>query len=70
MSRIGLGDILYWLFRPAVYFIDWAWGTDLKDCQVCKARRHKLNGMFSVPAWAIILFVTLLVAAISWRNGE
>lgn len=43
MKKIGLGDVAYYLFRPVVYVIDWVWGTDLKDCSVCKARRARWN---------------------------
>lgn len=61
----GLGDLAYYVFRPAVYLIDWVWGTDLKDCDRCKERRAKWNSWISVPRLvaigALILLLTLTV---------
>lgn len=56
----GLGDLAYWIFRPFVYFTDFVWGTDLKDCEVCKARRERWNSWGMLPRW-VILIVTLLM---------
>lgn len=68
---IGLGDIAYWLFRPAVYVIDWTWGTDLKDCDKCKARRKRWNAWISAPWWvAFIIFVTIFALVILWRREQ
>lgn len=64
----GLGDLAYWLFRPIVYFVDFVWGTDLKDCDVCKARRKRWNAVASIPRrLAVILLVTMCGALIAWR---
>ena len=66
MKRIGLGDIAYWAFRPAVWLIDATWGTDLHSCEVCAARRKRWNALASLPAWLAILLVTIVVALILW----
>lgn len=69
-KRIGAGDIVHWLFRPAVYFIDLIWGTDLRDCDRCKERRAKWNEKLSMPLWAFVLVVTMLGVLIVWRRGK
>jgi hypothetical protein len=66
MKRIGLGDLAYWAFRPVVWIIDATWGTDLHSCTVCAARRKRWNALFSAPAWAPILVVTIGVVLILW----
>jgi hypothetical protein len=66
MNKFGLGDLAYYLFRPVVYFTDWVWGTDLKDCDRCKARRKRWN-RWAVPLrLAITFFVTICAAGICW----
>lgn len=66
-STFGLGDLAYYAFRPVVYGIDWIWGTDLKDCQVCVARRERWNDLLSVPKWLALAALTMLgVGAIWW----
>lgn len=65
-KKIGLGDVAYWAFRPAVYFVDFVWGTDLKVCEVCAARRKRWNEVASAPAWAVILVVTIGTGLILW----
>jgi hypothetical protein len=65
-TLFGLGDLAYYLFRPAVYLIDWTWGTDLKDCDKCKLRRKKWNGWFSVPTWFAIIFLLVIIWAITF----
>lgn len=60
-SNFGLGDLAYYLFRPVVYAIDFAWGTDLRDCDVCKARRARWNALFSIPGWAAIFLLTAAI---------
>lgn len=67
-QSFGLGDLAYYAFRPAVYATDWIWGTDMKHCSVCKARRVRWNAVASVPLWLAVSFaVTMLAAAICWR---
>ena len=61
-QTIGLGDIAYWAFRPVVYLIDWIWGTDMRNCELCKVRRQKWNSEYRVPIWAIISLTVSLVA--------
>ena len=56
----GIGDIAYVVFRPFVYSIDLIWGTDLKDCDMCKARRKKMNQFFSMRAYIWLSFVALV----------
>ena len=69
MTPLGLGDLAYYLFRPAVYAIDWTWGTDLRDCDKCKARRVLWNSWFSMPLWLwTSLFVTTLFFVVWWRK--
>ncbi len=63
-NNFGLGDLAYYAFRPAVYAIDFVWGTDLRDCDLCKARRKRWNAVFSVPLWVALFFVTLSAGAI------
>jgi len=58
-KQFGLGDLAHYVFRPAVYFTDWIWGTDMKHCELCAARRQRWNAVFSAPRWAILFFVTL-----------
>ena len=70
MKPFGLGDLAFYAFRPVVYGIDAVWGTDLRHCDVCKARRKRWNAMASVPGWvALIIAVTLCAAFISWRRA-
>lgn len=67
LTPFGLGDLAFYAFRPAVYLIDAVWGTDLKDCDVCKARRKKWNALVSVPRWLAATFgVTMCAALICW----
>jgi hypothetical protein len=65
-KRIGLGDIAYWAFRPAVWTIDFVWGTDLHSCEVCAARRKRWNRAASAPAGVVILLVTILTGLLLW----
>ncbi len=51
----GLGDLAYYLFRPAVYAIDAVWGTDMRHCTVCKAHRARWNALPYSGAWAFLL---------------
>lgn len=67
MKPFGLGDLAYYAFRPAVLVIDAVWGTDLRDCDVCKARRKRWNALASVPGWMAFLGVTVLSALLVWR---
>lgn len=67
--RVGLGDVAYWAFRPAVYVVDIVWGTDLRDCDRCKERRRDWNANFSLPWWAAILVVTIVAGLIVWRRA-
>ena len=66
-TQFGLGDLAYYVFRPAIYLIDWVFGSDMKHCDVCKARRALWNEWVSAPVWiwvvsgsvaALILFIT------------
>lgn len=66
MKTFGLGDLAYYLFRPVVYFIDFVWQTDLKDCQVCVARRERWNDLLSVPAWVALAALTIVVGVAIW----
>lgn len=67
MKTFGLGDLAYYLFRPVVYGVDAVWGTDLRHCSVCKARRKRWNAVASVPRWLAATFaVTMCGALISW----
>jgi hypothetical protein len=66
MKNFGLGDLAYYIFRPAVYFTDWIWGTDMKHCELCKARRKRWNIVASTPVWQLVLFVTICGAVIFW----
>lgn len=65
-TTIGLGDLAYYAFRPVVYAIDAMWGTDMRHCEVCAARRKRWNDAVSVPAWMVFFFVTLCGSAIWW----
>lgn len=69
MKTFGLGDLAYYLFRPVVIAIDLVWGTDLRDCTVCKARRKRWN-RWSIPRpLAIVLLVTVCAFLIcSWTR--
>jgi hypothetical protein len=63
---VGLGDIAYWAFRPSVYAMDFIWGTDLKDCDVCKARRALWNSRFSAKLWKWLssaIIISLFIAS-------
>lgn len=60
LTPFGLGDFAFYLLRPVVYLMDWVWGTDLKDCSVCKSRRMKLNAVLSAPR-----FVALGIALVA-----
>lgn len=68
MKPFGLGDLAYYLFRPAVYLIDWTLGTDLRVCDRCKRRRKLWNSWFSMPRWAWISLVTIAGAVVLWRK--
>jgi len=61
-AKIGLGDLAYVAFRPFVYIIDWFWGTDMRHCEVCKARRSRWNDQLSVSTWFLILLTVSLIA--------
>lgn len=69
-TPFGLGDLAYYLLRPAVLAYDWLYGTDLRDCIKCKERRRLWNAWVSVP-WplALTLFVTLAACVIWWVAG-
>lgn len=60
-----LGDLAYYLFRPFVYVIDLTWGTDLRDCNVCKARRKKWNALPYSALWTLLLLTS--GAWLAWR---
>lgn len=67
MNPFGLGDLAHYAFRPLVYFVDFCWGTDLKHCSVCKARRKRWNAIASVRGWvAACLVVTGLGVMVVW----
>ena len=67
-TPFGLGDLAYYAFRPAVYLIDWTWGTDMRHCDKCKQRRKRWNKAFSVPLWVAITFlVTVCLIVFAWR---
>lgn len=67
MKTFGLGDLAYYLFRPFAYAIDAIWLTDLRHCDVCKARRKRWNEALSVPRWLAVAGLTMLVVAATWR---
>lgn len=70
MKKFGLGDLAYYVFRPVVYGIDAVWGTDLRHCNVCKARRKRWNAVPYSGSWtALILTVTLWAVLIHWRRA-
>lgn len=58
----GLGDLAYYFFRPVVYGIDLVWGTDMRHCSLCKARRARWNYALSVPRYIAIIFLVTLVS--------
>ncbi len=62
-TKIGLGDLAHWAFRPAVWIMDAVWGTDLSECEVCAARRARWNEALSVPLWATL---TILGGVVIW----
>lgn len=65
MNLPALGDLAHYAFRPAVLVIDVVWGTDLRDCDVCKARRARWNALpYSRLLAAAIL--TMLAAGAVW----
>lgn len=67
-TPFGLGDLAYYLFRPFVYATDLIWGTDMRNCSVCKKRRKAWNSFGTVPCWVpCILLVTVGVWLISLR---
>ena len=66
MGYFGLGDLAYWVFRPLVYLIDAIWGTDMRHCSLCKARRKRWNTAFSLPLWAILAFLMTLTGFALW----
>lgn len=67
-TPFGLGDLAYWLFRPAVYLIDLIWGTDLRDCDRCKERRALWNTWLSVPRWgALVFLLTVTAIIVCWK---
>lgn len=57
----GLGDLAYYAFRPVVHLIDWIWGTDLRDCSVCKKRRKLWNSYGTVPLWVVLFLGALFL---------
>lgn len=65
-KKIGLGDLAYWAFRPAVYVTDWIWGTDMRHCEVCAARRRRWNELGSFYAWEYIFVLTIGFIIILW----
>ena len=66
-TPFGLGDLAYYVFRPVVLLIDATWGTDLRDCDMCKARRKRWNAIASAPRWVVIFLVTMCVSVFWWR---
>lgn len=66
MTTPALGDLAYYVFRPAVYVIDFVWGTDLRHCQVCKKRRARWNNLPYSREMTFILIVTTLASLICW----
>lgn len=66
MKTFGLGDFAYYLFRPVVYLIDLIWGTDLRHCDVCKARRARWNFVLSAPRWLAVIFAVTIAFAVVW----
>lgn len=65
MKTPALGDLAYYLFRPAVYLIDWTWGTDLRDCDKCKARRKRWNALPGSRAITVLVLASG-ISAICW----
>ncbi len=64
--KIGLGDVAHWAFRPAVWAIDFVWGTDLHSCDACAARRARWNEALSVPLWLALAALTILGGVVIW----
>lgn len=62
---MNLGDLAHYAFRPFVILTDLVWGTDLKYCSKCKARRKKWNALPHSRAAAIFI-VTLCGAGVWW----
>lgn len=58
-KTFGLGDLAYYLFRPAVWLVDAVWGTDLHSCERCAERRARWNWLFSVPQWLALFLLTV-----------
>jgi len=68
MKPFGLGDLAYYAFRPAIYLIDWVFGSDMKHCTVCKKRRALWNEWISAPRffWVVsAILVVFLIAIIT-----
>ena len=66
MKTFGLGDLAYYAFRPLVLAIDLVWGTDLRDCDLCKERRRRWNAALSAPRWVAVFFFVTLGAGAVW----
>lgn len=66
-TKFGLGDLAYYVFRPAVYVIDWTWGTDMRHCDRCKERRKLWNAWASIPRWLAIFLLTAAVFTLVYK---
>jgi 5-methylthioribose kinase len=44
----GLGDIIHTVADPIARVIDFAFGTDLKNCNSCAERRDHLNAQYPI----------------------
>lgn len=66
-----LGDLAYYVFRPVVYGIDFIWGTDMRHCEVCAARRQRWNALPYSGVWVGVIFtVTISAALICWGRAK
>ncbi len=65
MSIPALGDLAYYAFRPIVYAIDAVWGTDMRHCTVCKARRARWNRLPYSRTMAVLVLASG-ISAICW----
>jgi len=70
IHKFGLGDLAYYVFRPVVYGIDLIWGTDMRHCTVCKARRERWNALFSMPCWTAIFLLTAAVFTLVYKYKQ
>lgn len=61
-----LGDLAYYAFRPLVYFVDLIWGTDLRHCDKCKARRKRWNAVRFSRLWGSLIFAVTIWGVIIW----